>query len=431
MLEYLESERDKKLLTGNDMDKEKELTREEIKLGMEFLKSPDIFDIIVKDMEKIGYVGEGLNKELIYLAASSRILDDPISVLILSESAAGKTMIVDTVKDLLPPDEVIGATSLSDQALNYAEDLNHKFLSLGEAVHSEVVEHQIREMLSGKELSRFVTVKDNKTGKMVSKLLKVPATVSAVITGTNYNINPENASRCFVINIDESRGQTRRIQKKQKGKHSLERHYEKKYDIPEIIKKHRAAQRLLRRIVIVNSYSKYLDFPDILTRTRRDHDRFIDLIACVCFLRQYQKEIKNDNETEYIECDLEDYETAYNIMINGVLSSTMSEIPGGAIDLYEEFRDISRKAARRKKLKPNEISLTQREIREETGFGHSWIKQLMRILVEHEYIIMTRNHARGSRGLYRLKEDAEISELDLSMIPKPEDLKRILDENGK
>ena len=46
----------------------------------------------------LGYVGEGINKRLIYLAASSRILDDPISVIVISQSAAGKSYLIDTVK---------------------------------------------------------------------------------------------------------------------------------------------------------------------------------------------------------------------------------------------------------------------------------------------------------------------------------------------
>ena len=157
-------------------------------------------------MEKIGYVGEDLNKQLLYLCASSRILDDPVSVLILSESASGKSMLVETVKKLIPSEDVVAVTSLSDQALNYIKDLMHKFLILGEAVHSDVIEHQIREILSGKELSRLVTVKDEKTGKMESKIVRTPVIVASVMSSTGYSINPENTSRCFVINTDESQG---------------------------------------------------------------------------------------------------------------------------------------------------------------------------------------------------------------------------------
>ena len=123
-------------------------------------------------MTTLGYVGEDLNKQLLYLCASSRKLDDPISVLIISQSASGKSFLVDTVKKLIPSNEVVSIITLSDQALNYLPDLLYKFLVFGEAIHSEVIEHQIREMLSSKELTRLVAVKDDKTGKIVSKLIR-------------------------------------------------------------------------------------------------------------------------------------------------------------------------------------------------------------------------------------------------------------------
>jgi DNA primase len=81
MLEHLEDQRDRALSAGTA--KPVEMSAEEKALGLGFLKSPGLFDEIASDMTKLGYVGEELNKKLIYLAASSRVLDDPISVLIL------------------------------------------------------------------------------------------------------------------------------------------------------------------------------------------------------------------------------------------------------------------------------------------------------------------------------------------------------------
>ena len=62
-------------------------------------------------------------------------------------------MLVEKISQLIPDEDVLAVTSLSEQALNYADDLMHKFLDLSEAVHNEIIDHQIREMLSGKRLS--------------------------------------------------------------------------------------------------------------------------------------------------------------------------------------------------------------------------------------------------------------------------------------
>ncbi len=430
IVDYFEAERDRRILQESKAEEKPVLTDEEREAGLKFLKSPNLFDEIVKDMEKLGYVGEDLNKQLLYICASSRILDDPISILILSESAAGKSRLVETVEKLLPPEDVVAVTSLSDQALNYVADFKHKFFTLGESVHSDIVEHQIREMLSRKELSRLVTTKDEKTGKMSSKLIKTPMIVSSVLSTTSHNLNPENASRYFVTNIDESRTQTMRIHETQRKKYSLDRHIEKLHIVPEIVSKHQSAQRLLRNILIVNPFGEALNFPDHLMRTRRDNERFLDLIACVCFLRQYQKIVRWEGLTEFIECDIDDYRIAYNVMVKGILGATMNEIPGQAAFLYEELRRVMREKAESENLKPEEVSMTQREIRERTNLNQMFVKRYLRVLTEYEYIRVRGNHFRGGTASYSLISDENIVKMDLSIIPTPEEMTKKIEKKG-
>ena len=185
ILEYLEAERDRRFASASALPPATSSPRRSGGWAWS-CSSPDLFDQIVRDMDALGYVGEELNKQLVYIAASSRKLDDPISILILSASASGKSFLVDTVRKLIPPEDVIAVTSLSDQALNYIPDgeLLHKFLILGEAVHSESIEHQIREMLSGHQLSRLVAMKDAKTGKIASHTVTSQVMVSAIMSST-------------------------------------------------------------------------------------------------------------------------------------------------------------------------------------------------------------------------------------------------------
>ncbi len=419
IVEYLEDERDKILSSGEA--EEHKLTEDEKKLGMKFLTSEDLFDRIVEDTETLGYVGEEINKILIYLAASSRKLDDPISVIVMSESAAGKSYLIDTVKKLIPPEDVVSMTSLSEQALNYLPEdgLKHKFLVMGEAVHSDVVEHQIREMLSAHELSRLVTTKDEKTGQMVSRMVKKEVTVSAVMSSTDYDLNAENTSRSFVVNTDESADQTRRIHASQKKKYSTDRLQIKKTKVPEIIKTHHAAQRLLKKVFIVNPLAEKINFPDTLMRSRRDHDRFMDLIATVAFLRQYQKEEKEADGVTYIECDLTDLKLAVNL-IKDILPATLTNFPKSAINLYEELRRVISEKAKSEELLPTEVSISQRELREKTGLDQMFVKRNLKTLVDFEYLICLGSKSRGSRNSYRLIADEPIELLDLSKLLIPE-----------
>jgi len=423
ILERLEADRDEAMRAGSKRAAV-ELSPEDRELGLGLLRDPRLFERVVDDMSALGYVGEDLNKELLYLCASSRKLDDPISVLILSQSAAGKSYLVDTVRKLMPSEDVVAVTSLSDQALNYIDDLSHKFLILGEAVHGDVVEHQIREMLSGKELSRLVTIKDPETGKMQSRVVRTPVIVSSVMSGTSHDVNPENASRCFVVNADESRMQTERIHEHQRHKYSLERLAAGRREVELIVRTHQAAQRLLVKRQIVNDFAPLLDFPSTLMRSRRDHDRFLDLIACACFVRQYQKREDRVGAIDFIRCDLVDYRIAYRIMVEGVLSSTVRELPSGAVGLYDEIRAWVALEAQKQDLRPEEVSFTQRQVREVTGLGHTWIKLALRQLVDFDHLVIAKGGGERSKAFYRLREDAGIKGIDLSMIPTPDEMER-------
>jgi len=395
IVDYLEAERDRELLQQASGGHH-ELTDDERRAGMELLESPDLFDRITADLSALGYVGEELNKQLLYIAASSRKMADPISVVILSQSASGKSLLVESVRRLMPPEDVVAVSSLSDQALNYIGEggLLHKFLILGEAVHSEIVEHQIREMLSSKELSRLVAIKDAKTGELSSRTVRSPVVVSAVMSSTRTEMNPENASRAFLVNVDESREQTRRIHEAQRSKYSLERHSRERSLIPRIIEAHHAAQRLLSPRLIVNPFASRLVFPDALMRSRRDHERFVDLIAAVAHLRQFQKSEKESRDNEsgqtvrYIDCDLVDYRIAYRILC-ATLPATLSSFPPSALELYEAVRELLRGKAKREGLKTIEVSLTQREIREATGFAQRWIKRYLQLLADWEYVVVS------------------------------------------
>jgi hypothetical protein len=430
MLDLLEAERDERLSSSESGPHV--ITEAERQAGLELLSSPNLISRIESDLGAVGYVGEGVNKILLYLAATSRKMPDPISVIVSSQSASGKSYLIDTVKLLMPEEDVVAMTSLSDQALNYLPEdgLVRKFLVMGEAVHSPSVEHQIREMLSAKELSRLVAVKDEKTGRLSSKLVRKQVLVALAMSTTTTDVNPENASRFFVVSTDESESQRKEVHRTQRSKYSRERLTVREDERPAIIMRHRAAQRLLRPIAIVNPYAQLLGFPARIMRTRRDNERFLDLIASVAFLRQYQKvEAADEHGHQYVECDLEDYRIAYRIMA-AILPLTLSSFPRSASDLYASFRALVHRHAQAESLSAFEVVVTQRELREATGLSQLVVKRAVRTLCDYEYLVETGSFQRGSRRGYRLLEDQELFLVDLSAIPTPTELEAAIAAAG-
>ena len=184
ILDYLEKENLKKL--NPQKEEEKALTGEEIEMGMKFLKSKDLFKEIVKDMETLGYVGEDTNKLLVYLGGLSRLLPKPLSIFIQSAPSTGKSYLLETYMKMLPKEAVEWISSFSDQSFNYAEpkDFIDRIFIIGEALHNEVVEGHIRQMQSENKISRMVTIKDPKSGKMKSIIVKNTVRLVFMMTGT-------------------------------------------------------------------------------------------------------------------------------------------------------------------------------------------------------------------------------------------------------
>ena len=86
-----------------------------VKMGTE----GDIFQTILDDYEKLGLVGEETNKLMAYLAATSRLMEKPLNILVLSSSGAGKSALQDKTLKLMPPESVIRVSAITDKALYY------------------------------------------------------------------------------------------------------------------------------------------------------------------------------------------------------------------------------------------------------------------------------------------------------------------------
>jgi hypothetical protein len=426
MLEHLEDQRDKALSVGTA--KQEEMTAEERAAGLELLKSPRLFEEIAEDMTTLGYVGEEVNKKLVYLVAVSRLLPKPLSAYIQAGSGSGKSYLFETLRKLLPPESVKALTSFSDQSLNYLteEDFKDKVFMVGEAIHNDIVEAQVRQMQSENELSRLVTLKDPKTGELKSQEIRHKVRISFMMSSTAFYLNPENASRCLVLHVDESAEQTGRVLTKQRARRTFEGYAIDAHLAPEIVKKHQAAQRLLEKIPVFNPFAPFIEFPTTRTVMRRGQDQFLILMEASCLLRQKQKERvtrregRTGKEITGIECDIEDYRIAYELFTAGVLAGSVSDLPQATLALYEAVRELAAKLAKKEGVKTTEATFIQQQVRQHTGLGAEFVKKHIRLLLEYEYLQLSSGRSHGTRWSYRLREDRPAGELDLSVIPEPE-----------
>lgn len=144
------------------------MTAERRAAALALLGAPDLLSRIGADIAACGLVGEGMNALVLYLAAVSRKLPDPLAVLVQASSAAGKSSVQDTVLSLIPDSDRYDLAAVSSRALFYVEGdaLRHKALSIAEEEGAQGASYSLKLMQSAGKLSIAVPVKDPETGEM-------------------------------------------------------------------------------------------------------------------------------------------------------------------------------------------------------------------------------------------------------------------------
>jgi hypothetical protein len=299
-----------------------------------FGRDPRLLDRIVEDYTACGLVGERANKLLCYLAAVSRKMDEPLSVLLLSSSGAGKTALQDATLLLCPPEDVVRLTSLTGKALFYKarHSLRHKVLALEEGVGAEEATYAIRNLISARELIIETTVKDLGSGKLTTMQNRVEGPTAIFITTTDPDPDPETRSRFFVTSVDESREQTRAILALQRRRQTLEA-VSARESVECVLRRHRNFQRLLQPLAVVNPYAEKLAYGDDRLESRRNQPKYLNLIRAVAFVRQMTKELKTSAQGKaYIEVDLEDIHTGNDLACE-LMGRSLDELNGVSRDL--------------------------------------------------------------------------------------------------
>ncbi|EKD28776.1 MAG: hypothetical protein ACD_79C00208G0003 [uncultured bacterium] len=347
--------------------------------ALNFGKTPDLMEKILKDIEILGYTGEHNNKSLCYLGMTSRKLKDPLSVMILSASGAGKSALQDTVLSMCPDEDLIKLTTLTERALFYkdADSLKHKVLALAEEAGGVDAGYAIRNLISSKELTIEATVKDPVTGKMTTMTNTVKGPTSVFKTTTNTETDAETRSRFIILAVDESIDQTRRILSLQRDAQTLEGFIQnQKRDA--VIKKHKNFQRLLRPVAVFNPFAKLLTYEDKKLWVRRDHPKYLQLINAIAFLHQLQRPLKRKSNIEYIEVTLEDIALA-NELAGEIFCRSLDDLSSPGRRLLEIIENLVKGR--------DPAKFTRREIREASGWGETYVRNILSELVRMEYVI--------------------------------------------
>ncbi len=379
---------------------EPQVSASEREAALALLRDPKLLDRILADFTACGVVGEETNKLVGYLAAVSRKLDQPLAVIVQSTSAAGKSALMEAVLAFVPPEERVKYSALTGQALYYLGEANlkNKILAIVEEEGAEKASYALKLLQSEGELTIASTGKDPTTGRMETQEYRVEGPVMIFLTTTAVDIDEELLNRCLVLTVDEGREQTAAIHRLQRERETLAGLLRKEAR-NQVLATHRAAQRLLRPLAVVNPFAEQLTFLDDRTRTRRDHGKYLALIRCVALLHQHQREVKTTEHAgkrlDYIEATLADIAAA-NALAHHVLGRCLDEMPPQTRRLLELIERLVAERCKTAKMERADVLFRARELREFTGWGNSQLHLHLGRLVELEYVLTHRaDHGQG------------------------------------
>jgi len=390
---------------ASEVSAKRELTEAEQSEALELLRDPALLERILGDFERCGVVGERTNKLLGYLAATSRKLAEPLAVVIQSSSAAGKSSLMDAVLELMPEEERVQYSAMTGQSLFYMgqTNLSHKILAIVEEQGAERASYALKLLQSEGELTIASTGKDPATGRLVTQEYHVEGPVMIFQTTTAVDMDEELLNRCIVLTVDEGREQTRAIHERQRRARTLEGMVARQ-ERQQILALHQNAQRLIRRLFVVNPYAAELRFPDHQTRMRRDHMKYLGLIEAVALLHQYQRPVleveHRGQKLRYIEVTKGDIEVA-NRLAHEVLGRSLDELPPQTRRLLGLLDEMATAECERLGLDRGNYRFSRRQVRERTGWGDTQLRVHLGRLIELEYVLAHRGR-QGQGFLYEL-----------------------------
>jgi hypothetical protein len=208
-----------------------------------------------------------------------------------------------------------------------------------------------------------------------------------MMTTTSVDLDEELLSRCLVLTVDESPEQTRRIHARQLRAQTLAGLRER-VDRAAILRRHHDAQRLLRRIHVINPHIDALASRDLRVRARRDFRKLLGVVETIAVLHQHQRELVNvevGNETvQAVQVEPGDIELAKRLVAPTLPGP--HELPGHTRQVLNMLDTYVVAEAIRLGVHRDHVRFSQRELRERLALGRSQLCVHLRRLVEAELV---------------------------------------------
>ena len=340
----------------------------------DFLSQKNLLKSLNQLIEKAGIIGEENSRLLLFLITISYLNKSPLHGIVQGSSGSGKTHIISRIADLMPQEDVLRFTRITESSLyNWGEfDLFQKIIIIEDLDGlKEDALYALREFISNQVLRSSVTIKDKKgNNKSSHKIVKGQfSSLSATTKGETYE---DNMSRSFLLAVDESKEQTQRIINYQNQRNAGEINRNEQEKAIGFVQK---LVRNLKHYEVINPFATKLNLPEKVHKIRRLNEMYQAVIKQVTFINQYQREIRDG----YLITEIEDIEQATEVLFESIVLK-VDELDGSLRQFYERLK---------KYVKNENQEFILREIRQEFNISKTQMFRYIQTLVELDYIKQT------------------------------------------
>jgi hypothetical protein len=390
------------------------LTAKERKEAEAFLETPNLLEKTNEYIGKSGMIGETDNRLLMYLIFTSRKREQPLHIVSLGASGMGKTHLQEKVSQLIPEEDKIEITTLSENAFYYfgQRELKNKLILIEDLDGAESSLYPLRELQSKKKISKTIAHKNTKgETRTIHLIVEGPVSVSGCTT--KEQIYEDNANRSFLIYLDESKEQDTRIMQYQRQLSAGKVDTEAEQKAVELLKN---TQRVLEPIKVINPFAQLLEIPEEVMKPRRTNNHYLQFIEAVTYYHQYQRPKKVDKQTGeiYIETEIEDIQEA-NKLLKNILLRKSDELSGACRNYLESIKSYLEHEGKKE--------FTNRELRKALRVNSSNQKRYNLTLINNYYLKKVKGK-KGTTYQYQIISYGEFQELRTH-------INNVLDDNLK
>ncbi len=370
----------KEILNGEGKKEEKKVSIPKDKRSkiLAFWKRPDVFKQIDRLLELLGIVGEENNRRLGFCIVSSPRMPEPLHGLIQGSSGSGKTHLLSVLCSIIPEEWYIPITRATDNTFyNYGKyELSNKLISIEDKdALSDDANLSFRELQSKGMVSQSTTGQDE-SGYNRSYVKEVYGPIASLSCTTKGSMYLDDMNRCFLLAIDESEEQTRRVldylKRSAAGKINKKKQEEAKLFLQD-------ALRMLHAYEVVIPQAPKLSLPPGVRDERRLNSLYLKLVKQITLLHQYQR---TKDQAGRLIATKNDLKLANEIMFDAIVLK-VDDLHGPLRSFYEKLKRYLMGIAGDQASK---YIFRQREIRQGLHLSRSSLARFVKELLEMEYV---------------------------------------------